>query len=82
MKQNQYEEAVSPLALRTAVIGTKLESFVSLGGTYQEIKKEVPLAHGQQQTNFGDNLQQLHKGRSRSANGASEPLINYFNFFN
>ena len=34
-----------------------------------------------QQSNFGDNLKQLHKGRSRSANGASEPLINYFNFF-
>ena len=47
VKQNQYEEAVWPLALRTAVLGTKLESIVSLGGTYQEIKKEVLLAHGQ-----------------------------------
>ena len=48
-KFNQYEEAVWPLALRlvTAVLGTKLESIVSLGGTYQEIKKEVLLAHRQ-----------------------------------
>ena len=46
MQQNQYDETVWPLALRTAVVGSKLEALVSMGGTY-EIKKEVLLAHGQ-----------------------------------
>ena len=47
MKQNQYDQSVWPLALRTAVIGTKLEPIVSMGGTYEEIKKEILVAHGQ-----------------------------------
>ena len=40
------DETVWPLALRTAVVGSKLEALVSMGGTY-EIKKEVLLAYGQ-----------------------------------
>ena len=46
-QQNQYDETVWPLALRTAVLGSKLEGLVSMGGTYEEIKKEMLLAHGQ-----------------------------------
>ena len=47
IKQNQYDQSVWPLALRTAVIGTKLEPIVSMGGTYEEFKKEILVAHGQ-----------------------------------
>ena len=48
MQQNQYDETAWPLALRTAVVGSKLEApLVSIGGTYEGIKKEVLLAHGQ-----------------------------------
>ena len=47
MKHNQYDQSVWPLALRTAVIGTKLEPIMSMGGTYEEIKKEILVAHGQ-----------------------------------
>ena len=41
MQQNQYDETVWPLDLRTTVVGSKLEALVSMGGTYEEIKKEV-----------------------------------------
>ena len=41
MKQNQYDQSVWPLALGTAKNGTKLEPIVSMGGTYEEIKKEI-----------------------------------------
>ena len=47
MNQNLYDKDIWPLALRIAVIGAKLELIVSLGGTYDDIKKEIILAHGQ-----------------------------------
>ena len=40
MQQNQYDETVWSLDLRTTVVGSKLEALVSMGGTYEEIKKE------------------------------------------
>ena len=81
VKQNQYEEAVWPLALRTAVIGTKLESIVSPGGTYQEIKKEVLLAHGQTADKLWRQLVTTTQG-SRSFRQwcirASDKLLQFF----
>ena len=42
VQQNQYDETVWPLALRTAVVGSNLEaSSVSMGGTYEEIKRSA-----------------------------------------
>ena len=39
VKQNGYEESMWPLALRTAVVGTKLENIVALGGAYQDFEE-------------------------------------------
>ena len=47
VKQNGYEESMWPLALRTAVVGTKLENIVALGGAYQDLKNEILIAFGQ-----------------------------------
>ena len=46
VKLNGYSEAAAALALRTAVMGTKLESVVTLGGSYKEMKKEILTTHG------------------------------------
>ena len=45
-KQNGYPESSWSLAFRVAVAGTKLEHIAAYGETYDDIKKEVLLAHG------------------------------------
>ena len=47
VKQNGYEESMWPLALRTAVVDTKLANIVAVGGAYQDLKKEILIAFGQ-----------------------------------
>ena len=44
--QNGYPESSWPLAFRAAVAGTKLESIAAFGKSYDDVKKEVLLAHG------------------------------------
>ena len=45
-KQNGYPESSWSLPFRVAVAGTKLEHIAAYGETYDDIKKEVLLAHG------------------------------------
>ena len=45
-KQCGYPESSWSLAYRMAVAGTKLEHIAAYGETYNDIKKEVSLAHG------------------------------------
>ena len=45
-KQNGYPESFWLLAFRVAVAGTKLKHIAAYGETYDDIKKEVLLAHG------------------------------------
>ena len=45
-KQNGYPESSWSLAFRVAVAGTKLEHIAACGETYDDIQKEVLLAHG------------------------------------
>ena len=45
-KQNGYPQSSWSLAFRAAVAGTKLETIASLGESFDDIKKEVLLAHG------------------------------------
>ena len=45
-KQNGYPQSSWSLAFRVAVAGTKLEMIASLGESFDDIKKEVLLAHG------------------------------------
>ena len=45
-KQNGYPESSWSLAFRVAVAGTKLEHIAAYGETYDDIEKDVLLAHG------------------------------------
>ena len=62
MKQNGYEKEVWPLALQTAVAGTKLETIAAIGGSYDEIKQEILLAYGQTPEQIWHDLIQVKQG--------------------
>ena len=62
MKQNGCEKEVWPLALRTAVAGTKLETIAAIGGSYDEIKQEILLAYGQTPEQIWHDLIQVKEG--------------------
>ena len=62
VKQNGYEKEVWPLALRTAVAGTKLETIAAIGGSYDEIKQEILLAYGQTLEEIWHDLIQVKQG--------------------
>ena len=62
VKQNGYEKEVWPLALRTAVAGTKLETIAAIGGSYDEIKQEILLAYGQTPEQIWHDLIQVKQG--------------------
>jgi len=52
MKLNKYDDAVWPVSLRTAVMGSKLEPLVNITDSYDYIKKEIL-------TTFGDTPEKL-----------------------
>ena len=62
VKQNGYEKEVWPLALRTAMAGTKLETIAAIGGSYDEIKQEILLAYDQTPEQIWHDLIQVKQG--------------------
>lgn len=47
MKQNGVQYERWPLALRTAVTGSKLEDIAALDATYEQIKREILVEYGE-----------------------------------